>query len=418
MSFMSEYNKKENKKIVVCKKVGIMVVAIVIAMIGAYTYNKLLLDTVVVTTNSISQAIVPQPLSLDEQAEKVFSTMTDEQKVGQLLMIGMAGTEVDETTLQMIQTYHIGGVTLFDRNMDNPRQVANLTNDLQKAALQDNAQLPLFIAVDQEGGQVLRMPGKVSPIPSQGVIASSNEPQNANLWAKRTGLELKAMGFNVNFAPAVDVGGTLGRTYGQDATVVTTFATEAMKGYQQAGILCTLKHFPGIGRSKVDLHFDVDRVTSTKETLENEDLQPFQRLIQEHDNQSFFIMVSHLKYPAYDLEYPASVSPIIISQVLRQQLGFQGLIVTDDMEMGALTKLYSFQDMGYLAVKAGADLLLVCHTTEHQIAVYDGILTALQQGRLERKVFDQAVRRVIKEKLAKLTYTKVDPEAALGIVGK
>lgn len=398
--------------------VGIMVVAVVIGMISTYICSKLFLGGDVATTKKISQEIVSQPLSLDEQVDQVFSAMTDEQKVGQLLVIGIPGTEVDATTLQMIQTYHIGGVTLFDRNMDNPRQVAILTNELQKVALQNHDQLPLFMAVDQEGGQVLRMSGKVSPVPSQWEIGSSKDPQQANLWAKRTGIELKAMGFNVNFAPTVDVGGMGGRTYGHEATVVTAFASEAIKGYQQAGILCTLKHFPGIGRSKVDLHFDSDRVVSEKAVLDKEDLQPFRNLIQNHDNQTFFVMVSHLKYPAYDSEYPASVSTVIMSQVLREQLGFQGLIVTDDMEMGALTKLYSFPEMGYLAIKAGANLLLVCHRMEHQIAVYDGILKALQQGRLDRKIFDQAVRRVIKEKLANLKYRNVDPEAASRIVGK
>jgi beta-N-acetylhexosaminidase len=262
------------------------------------------------------------------------------------------------------------------------------------------------------------MKDKVTVAPSEEAIANSGQVEQATLWAKRTAHELKAMGINVNFAPVVDVGFTRQRSYGKDPETVTKFARGAGQGYQQEGLLFTLKHFPGIGRAKVDLHKDPDVIDVDKQILEQEDLVPFRNLIKEEDNQAFFIMVSHLKYLALDPEYPASVSERIITKLLRQQLGFQGLIVTDDMEMGALTKLYSFEQMGYMAVKAGADQLLVCHDSKHQIAVYNGILAGVKDGKIDRRTLDNAVRRVIKVKLQHLQCQSVDPEGATNIVGK
>lgn len=361
---------------------------------------------------------VPAEMPLEDKVETILSRMSDEEKVGQLLVVGIDGTEVDENALALIRKYHISGVTLFDRNMDNPVQVAKLNNRLQQEALKQNANLPLFICIDQEGGLVVRMSEKVTVAPAQERLAQTGQPKDAGVWAVRTAHELKAMGVNVNFAPVVDLGADYKRSYGKNADKVTEFARAAIQGYQQEGILASIKHFPGIGKTKVDPHLDPYVIEASRETLNKEDLAPFRSLIKELDNQSFMVMVSHLKYPVLDPEYPASVSSLIMTKLLRQEMGYQGLIVTDDMEMGALTQLYPFEKMGYMAVKAGADLLLVCHDKEHQIMVYDGLLAAVKDGRIDKATLDNAVRRVIKAKLTNIRQTKVDAEAAQNIVGK
>jgi len=414
---MNKFNLKQHNKGFDLLRVIVSITMIVAVLATvAIVYPQMLPDKVAPLTPTL--ALLPPDVLIEDKVETILNRMSDEEKVGQLLIIGIDNTEADENALTMLRKYHISGITLFDRNMDNPAQVARLSDALQKEALKQKSQLPLFICIDQEGGQVARMADKVTVAPSQEKLATSGQIEQATVWAKGTARELKAMGINVNFAPVVDLGAAYGRSYGKDPAQVIAFARAAAQGYQQEGLLFSLKHFPGIGRTKVDPHLDPYVIEADRKTLEQEDLAPFRTLIQEMDNQGFFVMVSHLKYLALDGEYPASVSELILTKLLRQELGFQGLIVTDDMEMGALTKLYSFEQMGYLAVKAGADQLLVCHDSTHQIAVYNGILGAVRRGQLDQTTLDNAVRRVIKVKLQHVRYSSVDPENATHIVGK
>lgn len=379
---------------------SVVIMVAVVAVVGM-RYSGIVPTTVSISKSAIGEEL-PVELSIDEKVEKILGGMSDEEKVGQLLIIGIDSREVDEKAVTMIHKYHISGITLFDRNMTDPQQVAALNRSLQNEARKEKSQLPLFICIDQEGGQVARMKNQVTVAPSQEKIANSGRVEEAQLWAKSTAAELKLMGINVNFAPVVDLGSTYQRSYGTEPDKVTAFARAAGQGYQQEGLVFALKHFPGIGRTQVDLHMDPYVIDADKKSLA-EDIAPFRTLIKEFNNQSFFIMVSHLKYLALDAGYPASLSEVIITKMLREELGFEGLIVTDDMEMGALTKLYSFEQMGYLAVKAGADQLLVCHDSTNQIAVYHGILAAVREGQLDRTRLDNAVRRVIKLKLQQIT---------------
>ncbi|MDR1701368.1 MAG: glycoside hydrolase family 3 protein, partial [Sporomusaceae bacterium] len=316
------------------------------------------------------QAAKPE-LTVDEQTEAILNKMSDAEKIGQLLIVGIGGTQIDANALTLIQKYHVGGIILFDRNLENFDQTKTLVSQLQQEAFKENPSLPLFICLDQEGGQVTRMKDKFTPIPAQEDLAQNGRPSAARVWAETSGAELKSLGFNVNFAPVVDLGSAYKRSYGTDPVLVEAFAREALAGYEAKEILACLKHFPGIGKAKVDPHEDLSVVEASRAELEANDLVPFQNIIRDLDNQNFLVMVSHLKYPAYDSNLPASLSKVIMEDLLRQELGYTGLIITDDLEMGAVTKLYSFAEMGYMSVNAGVDLVLVCHNFNNQITVYN-----------------------------------------------
>ena len=282
--------------------------------------------------------------------------------------------------------------------MDTPEQVQHLTKKIDTTIRKKSGVMP-FIALDQEGGQVLRMRKAFPPVPSEQSIGQSGQPAQAKQWAVTTGDALKKLGINVNFAPVVDLGSQAERSYSLDPGVVTQFAHEAIAGYEQTGIWCSLKHFPGIGKVKTDPHIDGDSVNSSKDDLMKQDLKPFENLIKSEDNQKMFIMVSNVTFPALDPNLPACVSKPIMTDLLRNTFGYQGLIVSDDMEMGAMAKHYAFADMGVMAIKAGADMVLVCHEYAHEWETYDGLLKEYKSNAEFRALVDEKVTRIVRTKL-------------------
>ena len=338
--------------------------------------------------------------TLHDAAVKMVADMSLEEKIGQMLLIGIDGTEIDEGALSMLRDYHVGGVILFDRNMNNKYQVTGLNANLQRLNKEYN-KLPLYLCVDQEGGMVARMKQGLTVAPAAARIAEQGTPEDARRWAYQTAMELETIGFNVNFAPVLDIGIPYGRSYGHDAASVSKFTEAACRGYDQAGIIYSLKHFPGMGKSEVDPHTEQYRITASKEILLQEDTIPFKNIIQNFDNQDFMVMVGHLIYTGLDT-LPASVSPQVINNFLRNELGFQGIVITDDMEMGALTSMYGFREMGVAAVQAGVDVLLVCHNYEHQQQVYQGVLEAVKTNKLTTAAIDAAAVRIVENKMIKL----------------
>lgn len=339
---------------------------------------------------------------VEAKINEIIGKMSLEEKIGQLMVVGFQNNYVDTHIKDMIQQYKVGGVIYYDRNMVNPSQVAGLTNDLQALAMKSNLQVPLMVSVDQEGGKVMRLKDQVSPIPSQqelGLMGDTNEVLNI---AARTGKELLNMGINVNFAPVLDLSETDTRSFGLDPNKAGLLGEQVVKGLVNSGVAATLKHFPGNGRSNIDPHLETSSVGAGKSDLEIKDIYPFKKIIDDLDDDQFFVMVTHIKYPAYDSENPASTSPIIIKDLLRKQLGFQGIVVTDDLEMGAVSKYISYRDLGVMSIQAGADLLLVCHTPEYQKEVYEGIVDAVKSKKLTEQQIDEAVKRVLRYKLKNL----------------
>ena len=214
--------------------------------------------------------------------------------------------------------------------------------------------------------------------------------------AKITAQNLRQIGVNLNFAPVADVGHDT-RHFSTDPQIVTEFLSSAAKGYESENFFYCLKHFPGIGKSKMDPHKDISEITDDIETLDVEDFAPFKKVISENDNSTFMVMLGHLKYTALDNENPASISPTIVTGLLREKFGFTGVVITDDLEMGA-TKEYH-ENISVKAIKAGADIALVCHEYPKQEEAYLGILEAVQRGEISESRIDESVRRIIKMKL-------------------
>ena len=353
---------------------------------------------------------VKPALTVDERVEAVLASMRPAEKIGQMMMIGVLGTQGDENSRYMLQQYHIGGVILFDRNMAEPAQVRSLTAELQ---LQAGGVVPLFIALDEEGGEVVRMGNKLEAPPSPLEIGRSGRPELAREWAQRTAKNLQALGINVNLAPVADIGSIGTRHYSTNPAQVTDFVRAAADGYETEHEIYALKHFPGIGRGTEDSHLDHVVIDAPAEQLEAEDLMPFKVMFQEKKPENYFVLVSHILYPALDANAPASLSPRIMTGLLREQLGYQGIILTDDMEMGAVSRYHSFRDIGVKAVLAGADIVMVCHEYAHEQEVYLGLLEALEQGRISEERINASVRRILRAKIAHADSDKEGSGAAM-----
>ena len=379
------------------KIIGIVIIIIIVLAILGINNRNIFNDNEQVIQDK--QQIKQENLTIDEKVDQIVESMSQTEKLGQMVMIGIQGTKVDDDSLYMLNQYHMGGVILFDRNMENPEQVKQLTSDLQA---QSNEKVPLFIGIDEEGGDVVRMAEKLTPPPSQKEIGATGDIEQAKTWAIKTAKSLKDMGINVNFAPVADVGSNDKRSYSTDTNTVIDFVRAATKGYQQENIIYSLKHFPGIGKGRVDSHVDSSSIDVAKEVLMTEDIIPFKTIIDENDPNDYFILVSHLKYPALDEEYPASLSSKIMTDLLRNELGYKGIIITDDMEMGAVANHNDFRSIGVKAVKAGVDIVLVCHEYEHQQEVYLGLLDAVNSGEISQERIDESVKRIIKVKLLHL----------------
>lgn len=379
------------------KIIGIVIIIIIVLAILGINNRNIFNDNEQIIQDK--QQIKQENLTIDEKVDKIVASMSQTEKLGQMMMIGIQGTKVDDDSLYILNQYHMGGVILFDRNMDSPEQVKQLTSDLQA---QSNEKVPLFIGIDEEGGDVVRMAEKLTPPPSQKEIGATGDIEQAKTWAIKTAKSLKDMGINVNFAPVADVGSNDKRSYSTDTNTVIDFVRAATEGYQQENIIYSLKHFPGIGKGRVDSHVDSSSIDVAKEVLMAEDILPFKTIIDENDPNDYFILVSHLKYPALDEEYPASLSSKIMTDLLRNELGYKGIIITDDMEMGAVANHNDFRSIGVNAVKAGADIVLVCHEYEHQQEVYLGLLDAVNSGEISQERIDESVKRIIKVKLLHL----------------
>ena len=219
--------------------------------------------------------------------------------------------------------------------------------------------------------------------------------------AKEVGTELKELGFNINFAPVADLGLTYGRSYSTNPDEVVRYASAVGKSYDEAGLWYSYKHFPGIGKTDVDLHADTSIVPVSKETLLSEDTKVFVDLIKQSKPNTYTIMVSHAMYPQIDPDHPSSLSKAIITDWLRKDMGYNGVVVTDDMDMGALAKHYTFGDMAVQSILAGSDILLVCHEYEHMQEAYNGLMKAVKDGRISKERLDESVKRILLMKMSR-----------------
>ncbi|MGA3085064.1 MAG: glycoside hydrolase family 3 N-terminal domain-containing protein [Thermodesulfobacteriota bacterium] len=330
--------------------------------------------------------------------ERLIRKMSLEELVGQLFMVGFEGTSFNSDLNFFLKKLHIGGVILFKRNIQDPFQLTDLCRDLQEKAMEDSS-LPLLISIDQEGGSVARLSPPFTQFESQSVMASSEDPEDSiRHFAQTQTRELKLIGINMNLCPVLDVNSRgpeelmASRSYGPDPWQVARLGALCIQEFQQAGIISCAKHFPGIGDTDLDSHQDLPIQLKEKSELEKVELIPFKEAVK---ILSGAVMISHVRYPAYDRQYPASLSQAIITGLLRQTLGFEGLVMTDDLEMGAIGKHYEIEEALLLAFKAGVDCLLICHTPEKIEKGYFFLLNKIKKGAISEDLFKKSLMRIL-----------------------
>lgn len=288
-------------------------------------------------------------------------------------MCGLPGTSLDRETRTLIRQVHPGGMILFSRNVEDPVQLSTLCRELQAASLEAHG-IPLFLAVDQEGGRVARLKAPFTEFPGNEAIGNDGDPQHrAEEFARVTAREMKLVGLNMNLAPVLDVPcgdpeeHLRGRTFGQDPQVVAELGRTVIQTFQAEGIMAVAKHFPGLGRTSKDPHLHLPKIVLDRGELESASLMPFRIAVEEGVSG---VMTSHAIYTALDAEKPATLSRTVIQDLLRRDLGFDGLVLTDDLEMGAIAEDWGVARGAAEAFEAGADLLLIC---EDQRPVREGL---------------------------------------------
>ena len=322
--------------------------------------------------------------------------MSVRDMVGQMFMISMGGTEPDYYVNKMIRERDIGGVLLFGYNMKSEAQTASLTGALQRLSMRTQPSIPLFIAVDQEGGDISSAPW-VAPQPAPARVGARGDPAEARSIAEEMGRQLLEGGVNTDLAPVVDTGfgaaiGT--RSFGEDPELVSKMGSAAVEGFEAAGVVCAAKHFPNHGAATSDSHRSLPVVGHDRATLRSHDLPPFEAAIEAGVP---MVMVGHLLYPAIDPQRPASLSPDAVG-VLRRELHFDGVVVTDDLAMVGATGGGTPARAAVAAAKAGADLLIISSPPQQQADAYDAVLEAVESGEIPRERIEASVERILEVK--------------------
>jgi beta-N-acetylhexosaminidase len=318
------------------------------------------------------------------------------RQVGQLLILGFDGLEIDSHLRTTLATLEPGGVILFARNIEEPKQTWKLLRDSQAA----NA-VPMFLCVDLEGGTVDRLKNVIAPAPSLKDVFSTGQPKLFRMHGNILGLEARALGFNTDFAPVLDLGyeasrTVLGsRTASQHPQDTIAYAREFLLGLKAAHVLGCGKHYPGLGEANLDTHHELPSIRKPWKKLWAEDLLPYREL---HPRLPF-VMVAHACYPDVTKDkLPASLSKKWIKDILRSKIGYRGLIVSDDLEMGGVLAAGSIEDVAVETLRAGADMFLVCHNQELVWRAYEAVLKEAERDRKFAAQITQAAQRVLRFK--------------------
>ncbi|GAA0858277.1 MULTISPECIES: beta-N-acetylhexosaminidase [Clostridium] len=349
----------------------------------------------------------------DEILETI-SNMSLDEKIGQLVISGFYGTTLDENILKLIKEDKISGVILFNRNVKDSSTLLSLNNSLKES--NKNNKLPLFISVDEEGGLVTRMPKDIKRLPTNKYIGSLNNKDLSYNVGEILGEQLSYFGFNMNFAPVLDINSNpnnpvIGdRSFGNNKDTVAILGTSTMKGIQSKNIISVVKHFPGHGDTSVDSHVNLPVVNYDINRLKSFEFVPFKTAIQ---NGADAIMVGHILLPKIDSKYPSSMSYEIVTNILRKDLGFNGLVVSDDMTMGAITKNYSIEESSIKAINAGVDLLLVCQKYENTENVLKALKEAALNGTISKERLDNALYNIISIKKKYLLNKEYDNDITI-----
>jgi beta-N-acetylhexosaminidase len=323
--------------------------------------------------------------------------LTPAQRAGQRLMVGFDGTQFSDTLKHYIEELHVGGLILFAQNLESPGQIADLCQTAQAYA-QQCGQPPLLIGIDQEGGVVARLKPPFTQFDGNPHMRSI---QDAERFARITATELKRIGVNINMAPVLDVLPADGpsvmasRSFGHDPQWVATMGTTVIDHMQKRGIMSVAKHFPGIGRTVLDSHDDLPDSDIPATALASIDLVPFEHAIK---HRAAGIMLSHIRYRHLDPQWPASLSPTIADDLLRSKLGYHGLVLTDDFDMGAIAKHFDVPTIVGRSLTARIDILLICHQSPKIDGAFHEILRQCTSSEDLTKKEKESVNRILSAK--------------------
>lgn len=334
----------------------------------------------------------------NQSISKEVSKMDLEEKIGQMIFAGVSGTTMDTGAEKLINQLHVGGIIFYKNNFENPKQTVELVNQIKA---ENSSNIPLFLGVDQEGGRVTRLPGALTNFPPNKRIGEVNSPEFSYKIGSLLGYELKEFGLNLDFAPVLDINSNpnnpvIGdRAFGNNLEIVSKLGIETMKGIQSQKVIPTIKHFPGHGDTSVDSHLELPIVNKTLKELMELELIPFKRAM---DEGAEVVMVAHMLIPELDKNNPASISKVVMTEVLRRQLSFTGVIITDDMTMGAIVEHFDIGKAAVESVKAGSDIILVGHGYDNVEKIQIALKDAIEKGEISEQRINESVERIIKLK--------------------
>ncbi|RCK81533.1 MAG: Beta-hexosaminidase, GH3 family [Candidatus Ozemobacter sibiricus] len=315
------------------------------------------------------------------------------KQIGQLFVVGYQGLEPTPEFLEFVHEWGIGGIIVFVRNIGDPQRLPAVLRTLAEAAGQVQ-----FTSIDQEGGLVMRILSGGSLFPGAMALAATGRPELAEQVGAAMGRELRALGINWNLAPVLDINhaqnpGIGARSFGETPEQVARFGVPFIRGLQQGGVLACAKHFPGLGHARADTHLRLPTIPYDRERLQTFELVPFRAAIEAGVGA---IMTSHVFFPAFETtpNLPATLSRAVLTDLLRHDMGFEGLVITDDLEMGAITETYGVPEAARLAFLAGADLLLICHDLGRERQAAETLLAEVQANPEARRRLDASLARI------------------------
>ncbi len=341
--------------------------------------------------------------------------------LGQLMLIGVSGTTLTHHEKKFIVSNNIAGVILFARNLVDPKQIRELCAEIQSLRLQMPDRAPLFIGIDMEGGRVLRLKPPFTAWPAIQHLGKIDNSTVTFNFANRMGLELRAVGINLDFAPCVDIltnpqNTVIGdRSLGGDAELVAKHGSALVRGYIKAEVISCVKHFPGHGHTLMDSHNDLPVEQHNLQQLEGTELVPFKRAFKARVD---FVMTSHILFPNIDPKWPVTLSEIFLKNILRESCRFKGLVITDDLDMKAMISHFDPEQIPVRAIQAGADLLLYCNDPASPPRAIEALQGAIAQGQLDPKFLEHQSGRILAFKKEKLKHPDPIPlEEALNVIG-
>lgn len=370
------------------KKIKAIIISLFILLILS-SCNNTLADNSIIKNTSLKKA------TEEEIIDNKIKSMTLYEKIGQTLILGFEGQELNDDLKNIILDIKPSGIIYFGKNIKDKDQVINLNKDIINLN-KDN--IPLFIAIDEEGGLVSRLSSIYGKLPAMKSLGDKNNLDISNDFGKILALRLKILGFNLDFAPVLDINsnpknpviGT--RAFSNDKEIVAKNAMSLVDGLTSYNIISSVKHFPGHGDTSTDSHKEIPVVNKSKEEIANLELYPFKEAIK---NNIPMIMISHVLYPSYDSENVASLSSNIKEELLRKELNFKGLIVSDDLTMKAITKNKSVEEATFEYLKSGGDIALICHNTKSSKEIVEYVKKQIELKNFSEKELNKKVKRIL-----------------------